>query len=114
MDGALTGIVFCQYVEQVLAPTLKAGDIVVMDNVATHKVAGIREAIEARGATLLYLPPYSPDLNPIEKAFAKIKATLRKIGARTREALWQAIAEAIEDFSRTECLNLFQSAGYAT
>jgi transposase len=114
MDGAMTGIVFCQYVEQVLAPTLKAGDIVVMDNVATHKVAGLREAIEARGATLLYLPPYSPDLNPIEKAFAKIKATLRKIGARTREALWQAIAEAIEDFSTTECLNLFQSAGDAT
>jgi transposase len=66
-----------------------------MDNVATHKVAGIREAIEARGATLLYLPPYSPDLNPIEKAFAKIKATLRTIGARTRKALWQAIGEAI-------------------
>src|SRR5919112_828802 len=73
-------------------------------------VAGLRETIEAHAATLLYLPPYSPDFNPIEKAFAKIKATLRKIGARTRKALWQAIAEAIEDFSRTECLNLFQSA----
>jgi transposase len=114
MDGAMTGGVFLQYIKQILAPTLMAGDIVVLDNVATHKVAGIREAIEARGATLLYLPPYSPDLNPIEKAFAKIKATLRKIGARTREALWQAIGEAIEGFSRTECLNLFQSAGYAT
>jgi transposase len=114
MDGAMTGDVFLQYIKQILAPTLTAGDIVVMDNVATHKVAGIREAIEARGATLLYLPPYSPDLNPIEKAFAKIKATLRKIGARTREALWQAIGEAIEDFSSTECLNLFKSAGYAT
>jgi transposase len=114
MDGAMTGAVFLQYVKQILAPTLMAGDIVVMDNVATHKVAGIREAIEARGATLLYLPPYSPDLNPIEKAFAKIKATLRKIGARTREALWQAIGEAIEGFSRQECLNLFKSAGYAT
>jgi transposase len=112
MDGAMTGIVFRQYVEQILAPTLTSGDIVVIDNVATHKVAGIREAIEARGATLLYLPPYSPDLNPIEKAFAKIN--LRKIGARTREALWQAIGEAIEGFSRTECLNLFKSAGYAT
>ena len=89
-------------------------DVVVMDHLSAHKVAGIREAIEARGATLLYLPPYSPDLNPIEKAFAKIKATLRKIGARTREALWQAIAEAIEGFSRQECLNLFKSAGYAT
>ncbi|HEX3204633.1 MAG TPA: IS630 family transposase [Propionibacteriaceae bacterium] len=114
MDGAMTGDVFLQYIKQILAPTLTAGDIVVMDNVATHKVAGIREAIEARGATLLYLPPYSPDLNPIEKAFAKIKATLRKIGARTREALWQAIALAIDDFSSTECLNLFKSAGYAT
>ena len=110
----MTGDVFLQYIKQILAPTLTAGDIVVMDNVTTHKVAGIREAIEARGATLLYLPPYSPDLNPIEKAFAKIKATLRKIGARTREALWQAIGEAIEDFSSTECLNLFKSAGYAT
>ena len=69
--------VFLQYIKQILAPTLTSGDIVVMDNVATHKVAGIREAIEARGATLLYLPPYSPDLNPLEKAFAKIKATLR-------------------------------------
>jgi len=114
MDGAMTGDVFLQYIKQILAPTLTAGDIVVMDNVATHKVAGIREAIEARGATLLYLPPYSPDLNPIEKAFAKIKATLRKIGARTREALWQAITLAIDDFSSTECLNLFKSAGYAT
>src|SRR3954453_18177287 len=77
MDGAMTGDVFLQYIKQILAPTLTAGDIVVMDNVATHKVAGIREAIEARGAMLLYLPRYSPDLNPIEKAFAKIKATLR-------------------------------------
>ena len=85
-----------------------------MDNVATHKVAGIRQAIEARGATLLYPPPYSPDLNPIEKAFAKIKAILRRIGARTRDALWQAIAKAIDGFSRTECLNLFRQAGYAT
>jgi transposase len=114
MDGAMTGDVFLQYIKQILAPTLTAGDIVVMDNVATHKVAGIREAIEACGATLLYLPPYSPDLNPIEKAFAKIKATLRKIRARTREALWQAIALAFEDFSSTECLNLFKSAGYPT
>src|SRR5688572_15761920 len=92
LDGALSGIVFRHYVEQVLVPTLTAGDIVVMDNVATHKVVGLREAIEARGATLLYLPPYSPDLNPIEKAFAR----------------------AIEGFSRTECLNLFRQAGYAT
>jgi transposase len=113
-DGALNGVAFRHYVEQMLGPALRPGDIVVMDNVATHKVAGIREAIEAHGAKLLYLPPYSPDLNPIEKAFAKIKAILRKAGARTREALWQAIGKAIEGFSRMECLNFFQEAGYAT
>jgi transposase len=96
-----------------LRPALRPGDIVVMGNVATHKVAGIREAIEAHGAKLVYLPPYSLDLNPIEKAFAKIKAILRKAGARTREALWQAIGKAIEGFSRMECLNFFQEAGYA-
>jgi transposase len=112
-DGALNGVAFRHYVEQMLGPTLRPGDIVVMDNVATHKVAGIREAIEAHGAKLVYLPPYSPDLNPIEKAFAKIKAILRKAGARTREALWQAIGKAIEGFSRIECLNFFREAGYA-
>jgi transposase len=114
MNGAMTGAVFLQYVKQILAPTLTVGDIVVMDNVATHKVAGIREALEAHGVKLVYLPPYSPDLNPIEKAFAKIKAILRKNGARTREALWQAIGKAIEGFSRMECLNFFREAGYAT
>jgi transposase len=114
IDGAINGELFLAYVEQFLAPTLMPGDVVIMDNLGSHKVDGVRRAIEAAGAKLLYLPPYSPDLNPIEKAFAKIKATLRKIGARTREALWQAIGEAIEDFSSTECLNLFKSAGYAT
>jgi transposase len=112
-DGAVNGIAFRHYVEQMLGPTLRPGDIVIMDNVATHKVAGIREAIEAHGAKLVYLPPYSPDLNPIEKAFAKIKAILRTAGARTREALWQAIGKAIEGFSRIECLNFFREAGYA-
>ena len=97
-----------------LAPTLTPGDIVVMDNVATHKVAGIREAIEAREAQLLYLPPYSPDLNPIEQVYAKLKACLRKAEARTREALWQAIGQATDLYTPTECLNLFKHAGYAT
>jgi transposase len=114
IDGALTGPIFRHYVEQMLAPTLIPGDIVVMDNVATHKVAGIRDAIEARQAQLLYLPPYSPDLNPIEQAYAKLKAILRKAGARTREALWQAISIAIDSFAPGECLNLFKCAGYAT
>ena len=114
IDGALTGPIFRQYVEQMLAPTLTPGDIVVMDNVATHKVAGIREAIEAREAQLLYLPPYSPDLNPIEQVYAKLKACLRKAEARTREALWQAIGQATDLYTPTECLNLFKHAGYAT
>ena len=114
LDGALTGPVFRHYIEQMLAPTLTPGDIVVMDNVATHKVAGIRDAIEARQAQLLYLPPYSPDLNPIEQAYAKLKAILRKAGARTREALWQAIGIAIDSLAPGECLNLFKCAGYAT
>ena len=114
LDGPMTGAVFLDYVEQILAPCLKNGDIIVMDNVAFHKVAGVREAIEARGASLRYLPPYSPDLNPIEKAFSKLKAFLRKAGARTKETLWQAIGKAVETYSYEVCLNLFKSAGYAT
>ncbi len=114
IDGAMTGPIFGLYVEPMLAPTLTPGDIVVMDNVATHKVAGIREAIEARDAQLLYLPPYSPDLNPIEQAYAKLKALLRKAAARTRDALWQAIGQATDLYTPTECLNLFKQAGYAT
>ena len=114
VDGPMTGAIFLAYVQQILAPSLKTGDILVLDNVAFHKVAGIREAIEARGARLLYLPPYSPDLNPIEKAFSKLKAFLRKAGARTKETLWKAIGEAVETYSYEVCLNLFKSAGYAT
>jgi transposase len=112
IDGAINGATFRAYVEQFLAPTLKPGDLVVLDNLSSHKVAGVREAIEARGASLLYLPPYSPDLNPIEHAFAKFKQSLRKAAARTIDALWDAIAHAIRDFSSDECANFLAHAGY--
>jgi transposase len=112
LDGAINGETFRAYVEQMLAPTLEPGDIVVMDNLGSHKVAGVREAIEARGAALLYLPPYSPDLNPIEQVFAKLKTLLRSAAARTREALWSAIAYALDAFSPAECANYFANAGY--
>lgn len=114
VDGPMTGAIFLAYVRQILAPCLNTGDILVMDNVAFHKVAGVREAIEARGARLLYLPAYSPDLNPIEKAFSKLKAFLRKTGARTKETLWQAIGMAVDTYKYEVCRNLFKSAGYAT
>ena len=91
-DGAINGARFLAYVEQALAPTLRPGDVVVMDNLKAHKVKGVREAIEARGARLRYLPPYSPDFNPIENAFAKLKALLRKAAARTIDDLWTPIA----------------------
>lgn len=112
LEGAINGEVFRAYVEQMLAPTLEPDDIVVMDNLGSHKVAGVREAIEARGATLLYLPPYSPDLNPIEQVFAKLKSILRSAAARTREALWAAIATALNAFSPQECQNYFANSGY--
>jgi transposase len=113
IDGAINGETFRAYVEQFLAPTLSAGDIVVMDNLSSHKVAGIREAIEAAGATLLYLPPYSPDLNPIEQVFAKLKARLRKAAARSFDALIAAIADALLCFSPSECANYLAHAGYS-
>ena len=112
LDGPMSGEVFLAWVEQMLAPTLRPGDIVIMDNLAAHKVAGVRAAIEATGAALLYLPPYSPDLNPIEQAFAKLKALLRKAAARTVEQLWSAIAHAIHQFSPDECANFFTNSGY--
>lgn len=112
IDGAMNGETFRAYIEQFLAPTLAHGDIVIMDNLASHKVAGVREAIEARGATLIYLPPYSPDLNPIEQAFAKLKALLRKAAPRTVEALWAVIGEALSAFPSTECANYLANAGY--
>jgi transposase len=112
IDGAMDGETFRAYVEQFLAPTLAHGDIVIMDNLSSHKVAGVREAIEARGASLIYLPPYSPDLNPIEQAFAKLKALLRKAAPRTVEALWTAIGESLSAYSPSECANYLEDAGY--
>jgi len=112
LDGPMNGLSFKAYVEQILVPTLKCGDIVVMDNVSIHKVAGIREAIEACGATLFYLPPYSPDLNPIEQCFAKLKAILRKAVARSLETLWKVIGSCISLFPRNECAAYFANAGY--
>jgi transposase len=112
IDGAMNGATFLAYVEQMLAPTLSPGDIVIMDNLASHKVAGVREAIEGRGARLVYLPPYSPDLNPIEQAFAKLKALLRKIAARTVSKLWDALGELLDRFTPQECANYLAHAGY--
>ena len=111
-DGALDGQGFLDYVRNVLGPTLSEGDVVVMDNVRTHKVAGVRELLAARGAKVLYLPPYSPDFNPIEKCFAKIKAFLRKAAARTLDALLAAVHDALKRFTPTECVNFLAAAGY--
>jgi transposase len=114
IDGAINGELFLAYVEQMLAPTLAPGDIVVLDNLSSHKVSGVREAIETRRASLLYLPPYSPDLNPIEQAIAKLKALWRAAAARTREALWTAIGHSVGRFSAEECANYFAHSGYST
>jgi transposase len=111
-DGPMDGDCFRAYVEQILAPTLQPGDIVVMDNLASHKVAGIKEAIEAKRASLRYLPPYSPDLNPIEQAIAKLKSHLRKEAARTFETLIEAIARTLLTFTPLECSNFITNAGY--
>lgn len=112
LDGPMNGVWFLAYVQQVLAPTLKPGDVVIMDNLAAHKSPAVRDAVEAAGARLLFLPPYSPDLNPIENAFAKLKALLRKAAARTLDQLWQAIADIIQTYSPRECRNDFNAAGY--
>jgi transposase len=111
-DGAMSGRLFRAWIEQMLAPALAAGDVVVMDNLPAHKVAGIREAIEARGATLLHLPPYSPDLNPIEQAFAKLKALLRTAAERSVDGLWKAIGRLLDRFSPAECANYLANSGY--
>jgi transposase len=113
LDGPMDGEHFLAYVEQILAPELTPGDIVIMDNLPAHKVSGVCTAIEARGARLLYLPPYSPDFNPIEMGFSKFKAHVRAAAARTLETLWQAATHAIEKFTPTECANFFAQAGYA-
>ena len=111
-NGAVNGELFVAYVQQVLVPTLKAGDIVVMDNLSSHKVAGVREAIAVAGATLRLLPAYSPDLNPIEQAFAKLKALLRGRAMRTVEALWNALGSIVACFTPAECANYFRHTGY--
>src|SRR5690606_9145506 len=112
LDGPMTGAWFQAYAEQVLAPTLRPGDIVILDNLAAHRNAAARLAIERAGARMMFLPPYSPDFNPIENAFAKLKALLRKAAARTLDDLWDAIADAIDSFKPTECANYFAAAGY--
>ncbi len=112
LDGAMHGAAFLAYVEQVLVPSLSPADIVVMDNLPAHKPLAVRQAIEAAGAELRFLPPYSPDFNPIEMAFSKLKALLKKTAARTVDDLWDAIAEAIETFTPTKCQNYFAAAGY--
>lgn len=112
LDGPINREAFEAYVAQVLVPELAQGDVVVMDNLSSHKGFKIRTMIEAAGATLLYLPPYSPDFNPIENAFAKLKALLRKTAARTVQALWNAIAQLLDAFTPNECANYFAAAGY--
>jgi transposase len=111
-DGPMTAAAFCAYVRETLAPTLMPGDVVIMDNLPAHKRPAVREAIVQAGASLLHLPPYSPDLNPIEQAFAKLKATLRKAAARTRDELWKTIRGALADYTPDECRNYIANARY--
>ncbi len=113
LDGAINGLSFRAYVEQFLAPSLRPGDTVVIDNLGSHKVKGVREAIEAAGARLLFLPPYSPDLNPIEQLFAKLKALLRTAARRTVDGLWNAIGSALNAFHPDECRNYIANCGYS-
>jgi len=111
-DGPINGQSFQAYVEQILVPTLMPGDVVIMDNLGSHKSKAVRKAIRAVGAKLLFLPPYSPDLNPIEQVFAKLKTLLRKARARSFEDLWQTIGRLLELFRSDECKNYFSNAGY--
>ena len=112
LDGPMTGTAFLAYVKQVLVPSLRRGDVVIMDNLPAHRPPAVRAAIEAAGARLLHLPPYSPDLNPIENAFAKLKAILRKAAARTIDDLWNAIRDALPRLTPHECRSYFTAAGY--
>ena len=114
IDGPINGRIFLAYVEQVLVPTLRPGDVVIMDNLGSHKRQAIRRAIRAAGAKLLFLPAYSPDLNPIEQVFAKLKTLLRKLDARTVETTWQGIGQLLETFTPQECANYFRNSGYAS
>lgn len=112
IDGPINGEVFLAYVQQQLAPTLQPGDLVVLDNLSSHKRAGVREAIESVGATLLYLPPYSPDFNPIEQAFAKFKWLLKSAAERTVDSLWRTCGQLLDEFTPTECRNYIHHCGY--
>ena len=112
LDGPMNGSAFLAYVQQFLAPTLRSGDVVVMDNLAAHKVAGVEDAIRAIEASLLYLPPYSPDLNLIEQVFAKLKPLLRGAAARTKETLWTTIGQLLDRFKPAECRNYLINSGY--
>jgi transposase len=114
LDGPMTGSAFRAYVKQFLAPALAPGEVVVLDNLATHRVHGVRQASAAAGASILYLPPYSPDLNPIELLFAKLKALLRKAAARTRDELWQAIGRLLASLPPAECPNYLNHCGYGS
>jgi len=112
IDGPINGEGFRAYVEQILLPTLKPNDIVIIDNLGSHKGGSVRAAIRSAGARLLFLPPYSPDLNPIEQVFAKMKTLLRKAQERTVEALWRRIGSLLDGFPAHECANYFRNAGY--
>ncbi len=114
MDGPINGVSFTAYVEQFLIPTLSPGDIVIMDNLGSHKGKAVRRAIRSAGAKLLFLPPYSPDLNPIEQMFAKLKHLLRKAAERTSDATWQRIGKLLDAFSPQECANYLKNSGYAS
>jgi len=114
IDGPINGAIFLAYVEQMLVPALKPGDIVIIDNLGSHKGKAVRHAIRAAGAKLFFLPPYSPDLNPIEQVFAKLKTLLRKAAERTIEATWKRIGALLQSFSPAECANYFANAGYAS
>lgn len=114
LDGPINGVSFTAWVEQMLIPTLRPGDIVVLDNLGSHKGEAVRKAIRAAGARLLFLPPYSPDLNPIEQVFAKLKTLLRKAAERTVEATWRRIGALLDRFTPDECANYISNAGYAS
>jgi transposase len=113
-DGPINGASFLAYVEQVLVPTLKPGDVVIIDNLGSHKGKAVRAAIRAAGAHLIFLPPYSPDLNPIEQVFSKLKALLRKAQERTVESVWKKIGSLLHQFQSAECANYFRNSGYAS
>ena len=112
VDGAINGNVFLAYVEQILLPTLKEGDMVVMDNLSSHQIAGVQKAIESVGAKLVYLPPYSPDFNPIEQVFSKLKTLVRKAKVRKVDELWRKLGELCDHFPSQECQNYFRHTGY--